>query len=168
MNEREVLGLMSGVLFWDECFECGEKLAVFLSKEDYERYLEFGGEFICSPCAEGEKCGKRIWKFELEDVVLPEYCIRAIYSRPEPYEGVVYFIQSEYGGPIKIGHSFDVKKRLGSLQTGHPDKLILLGSFYGSQYDEHELHEKFAPYRIRGEWFQPTEPILEKIKTITK
>ena len=165
MSEREVLGSMSGVLFWDECFECGEKLAIFLSKEDYEKYLEFGGEFLCVSCAEGEKCGKRIWKFELEEVNLPEYCIRTIYNRPEPYEGVVYFIQGESGGPIKIGHSFDAKKRLRSLQTGHPDKLVLLGSFYGSQYDEHKLHEEFTSYRLRGEWFHPVERLIEKIKS---
>lgn len=168
MSDREVLGTVSGVLCWDRCFECGEKLAVFLPDDEYEQYSKFGGEFLCLSCAEDTKHEKQIWKFEIDGVNLPEYCIRAIYDKPEPYEGIVYFIQAESGGPIKIGHAFDTKQRLGALQTGHPEKLVLLGSFFGSQYDEHKLHEKFNSYRVRGEWFQPVGPILQLIDKIKK
>ena len=82
------------------------------------------------------------------------------------YPGFVYFIQGQCGGPIKIGYSCDVKARLKSIQTGHPDVLTVLGIFAGSPKDEHDLHEEFNSYRVRGEWFQPAEPILEKIKSI--
>lgn len=36
----------------------------------------------------------------------------------------VYFIQADYGGPVKIGEAFDPFKRLaGSVQTRQPDEI---------------------------------------------
>jgi len=75
-----------------------------------------------------------------------------------PYAGgYVYFIQSEKGGPIKIGFSEKPESRLNNLQTSHPDKLIILGCIKGDQSMERELHKRFSKYRIRqdGEWFNP-------------
>ncbi len=40
------------------------------------------------------------------------------------------------------------------LQTGSPDRLILLGSVGNrSHHDEKALHTCFAPYNVHGEWF---------------
>ena len=88
----------------------------------------------------------------------------AAYRRRFP--GYVYFIQGSSGGPIKIGYAKDVKNRLIGLQTGHPDTLIVLGCMVGSQEDEQDLHEKFASYRVRGEWFQPEEPLMKMIREL--
>lgn len=81
------------------------------------------------------------------------------------YPGFIYFIQGESGGPIKIGYTTDIKKRLNSLQTGYPDTLVLLSIIPGNIEDEANLHSEFGEYRMRGEWFKPVEPLLEKIES---
>ncbi len=82
------------------------------------------------------------------------------------YPGFVYFIQGETGGPIKIGYSDDVAKRLKGLQTGHPDNLKVLFTYPGSQEDEKEMHLKFEAIRLRGEWFRPTDEIFSAIEEL--
>lgn len=67
----------------------------------------------------------------------------------------VYFVQQGETGPIKIGHSCDVRKRLATLQTGSPDRLRLLLVLAGHVADEKRLHMWFARERIQGgEWFK--------------
>jgi hypothetical protein len=76
----------------------------------------------------------------------------------------VYFIQSD-AGPIKIGHSdVGARSRLSQLQTSSPIGLKLLKVLPGTIKLERELHRKFAQYRLRGEWFQPSPELLEFIK----
>lgn len=70
-----------------------------------------------------------------------------------PRAGAVYVVQSEHGGPIKIGWSKDVWRRLMVLQTARPDQLVLRIALAGDQAFESELHQALAPQRIRGEWF---------------
>jgi hypothetical protein len=74
----------------------------------------------------------------------------------------VYFIQKadDEKGPIKIGRTTDLKRRLRTLQTASPWKLIIRSSF---MYDDGEfvkklerLIHKIAKQRfkkINGEWF---------------
>jgi hypothetical protein len=83
------------------------------------------------------------------------------------YPGFVYFIQGETGGPIKIGYSDDVKKRLKGLQTGHPDNLKILFAFPGNIDDEKSMHSKFEKHRLRGEWFKPVDEIFSTINELT-
>lgn len=80
--------------------------------------------------------------------------------------GFIYFIQGECGGPIKIGYTTDLVKRLSSLQTGYPDRLELLLAFPGNRKHEKALHDKFEEYRLNGEWFRPAPKVLEKIKEL--
>lgn len=76
-------------------------------------------------------------------------------------QGTVYFIQARTLGLIKIGHTTgSVAARLGTLQTGSPDELILLGAMPGTCDDEAALHEQFKSCRLHGEWFRPTPEIL--------
>lgn len=82
----------------------------------------------------------------------------------EELEGFVYFIQGECGGPIKIGYTTDLKKRITSLQTGYPDKLELLLAFPGNPGLEKTIHKMFDPYRLNGEWFRSAPEVLEKIQ----
>ena len=75
----------------------------------------------------------------------------------------VYFIQSESGGPVMIGKtSKGVKRRLGSLQTGRVDRLIVLATT--TAYSEEYLHERFRAWRIRGEWFRPSLTLLRWVQ----
>ena len=79
---------------------------------------------------------------------------------------MVYFItDSNY---IKIGYTKnDVKKRLKQLQTSNPNKLFLLGYIEGDKEIEKKLHKKFYASIIRhnGEWFSPTQDLLDYINT---
>lgn len=66
---------------------------------------------------------------------------------------LVYFIQAGLDGPIKIGHSRNVTKRLRKLQMSSPVQLRLIHVEPGGELRERELHEQFATARTHGEWF---------------
>lgn len=69
----------------------------------------------------------------------------------------VYFIQAGDHGPIKIGTTKDGNEeaRLQTLQTGCAEDLSLVAVEPGGVDEERRLHERFAEYRLRGEWFRP-------------
>jgi len=73
--------------------------------------------------------------------------------------GYVYAIMA--GQHIKIGWARDLDKRLATLQTSSPKRLQLLGSIIGFCSDEGRLHERFARYHIRGEWYRDAPAIRE-------
>ena len=77
---------------------------------------------------------------------------------------MIYFITD--GNCIKIGYTKnDVRKRLKQLQTSNPNRLFLLGYVEGDKNDEKMLHKKFSSsiVRINGEWFSPTQDLLDFI-----
>jgi hypothetical protein len=76
------------------------------------------------------------------------------YVAPSASDGFVYFAQSGPAGPIKIGWSQDVARRLEQLQTANAQRLVLLGTVPGRLEDEAALHTRFAHLRMEGEWFQ--------------
>jgi hypothetical protein len=78
----------------------------------------------------------------------------------------VYFLQGENGGPIKIGHTNDIEKRIKLMQTGNPDKLVLLHLTSGGKNFEDQLHVRFSEFHYRGEWFYPSEEILDFISEL--
>ena len=66
----------------------------------------------------------------------------------------VYFLQACQGGPVKIGRSQNVEKRIREIQLGHPFKLRV--SLLFEDVDptfETWLHDRFAGFRLHGEWF---------------
>jgi hypothetical protein len=67
---------------------------------------------------------------------------------------VIYFVQTESGGPIKIGFAEDVGKRVADLQLAMPHRLVVLGVMDGTRSNEQELHRRLHHIRVRGEWFQ--------------
>lgn len=77
---------------------------------------------------------------------------------------MVYFITD--GNYIKIGYTKNnVKKRLKQLQTSSPNKLFILGYIEGDKDTEKKIHKMFynSIIRINGEWFSPTQDILDYI-----
>lgn len=76
---------------------------------------------------------------------------------------VIYFVQSENGGHIKIGRAEDLAKRLIGLASGRPDKLVVLASFPGTIADEKEIHALLAPHRDKGEWFLPNNDVVAAV-----
>ena len=60
---------------------------------------------------------------------------------------------------VKIGRAKDVERRLKTLQTSQALELRLIAKWPASAAQAHHVesraHARFAPARIRGEWFQP-------------
>ena len=73
----------------------------------------------------------------------------------------VYFIYSEATDRIKIGKSWNPGQRLKELQTGAASKLKMLA--VSMEITEEELHERFALDREIGEWFRPSEDLINYI-----
>jgi hypothetical protein len=65
----------------------------------------------------------------------------------------IYFIQDGDDGPVKIGYSNKPDVRLRNLQTGNYRELRLCHVIPGDLSVEKQLHQRFEPARIRGEWF---------------
>lgn len=74
---------------------------------------------------------------------------RAALNTPE----FVYFIQGENHGPVKIGTARDPVARLGELQCGNPDDLILRELVLGGRDVEKAIHDRWLQAHVRGEWF---------------
>lgn len=80
----------------------------------------------------------------------------------------VYFVQAGANGPIKIGYSGDVTKRLSAIQTGNHERLSLLYSFEHAEAPriERELHAHFSMFRLDGEWFRPDSSVFDLIDAL--
>lgn len=79
---------------------------------------------------------------------------------------IVYFIQQDRDGPIKIGTTTCFENRFAALQGANPNPLRVLVLVYGDATHERLLHAQFAKTRIVGEWFKPTPEILRVIRAI--
>lgn len=87
---------------------------------------------------------------------------------PDQRLPVVYFVQGENGGPIKIGRTDDLARRLVGLSTSSPDKLVVLAAAPGNESDERTIHAHFSPARQRGEWFAPTPGLMRFIAEVVR
>lgn len=56
---------------------------------------------------------------------------------------------------VKIGISKNIERRISQLQTGNPNKLVLMGWIEGNNDRELEkaLHKKYSSEKETGEWF---------------
>lgn len=80
--------------------------------------------------------------------------------------GYVYFIASRKQRIVKIGYSANPTMRLSTLQTSTPSKLELLATIEGDIQTERQLHQRFAAYRLNGEWFRLTEELTSFIDSL--
>lgn len=81
--------------------------------------------------------------------------------------GFVYFIKPVgQDGPVKIGHSTYPADRLPALQTWSPVDLELVTQFAAPRQTESDLHERFARWQVRGEWFEATPELTDLIAGI--
>ena len=78
---------------------------------------------------------------------------------------MIYFIQPEAGGPVKIGYASNLRNRASNIQTGTWIPLVVRCVMEGDIAVEKMIHAKFAELRIRGEWFAPEKQLLDFIKT---
>jgi hypothetical protein len=76
---------------------------------------------------------------------------------------IVYFVQCDERGPIKIGHTRrdKLKQRMSVLQVGSPFPLILRRTFPGTRGLERKLHRLYRPLKMSGEWFWAAPDLAE-------
>lgn len=114
-----------------------------------------GSKQISTECDPGQRA-------EAENALL-EY----VEQRPIPglREQFVYFVTVEYPNfPVKIGISQSSKMRLSALQTALPYAVKLLAMVRAPDHRfEHRLHRKFAHIKLRGEWFERTDELMNYI-----
>ena len=70
--------------------------------------------------------------------------------------GCVYFINMSGTDYLKIGYTFNFKKRFSQIQNNVPAELLVLGKdwTYLPKQLERAYHTVFKPYRLKtGEWF---------------
>jgi hypothetical protein len=78
---------------------------------------------------------------------------------------VVYFLQVEGSGPVKIGTTIgNVHLRVQSLQQASPYELRWIGYFPGGRTEEKAAHQLLSGSRLRGEWFYPTAEVVAFVK----
>lgn len=83
-------------------------------------------------------------------------------GEPGMNETFIYFIQSEQGGPVKVGMAQNPAKRLRELQTGNPFTLEVRRVVIAEPLEEGRIHRLFAAYRMSGEWFR-AHPVLAQM-----
>lgn len=78
----------------------------------------------------------------------------------------IYLVECQ--GFRKIGIAGDVESRMASLQTGNPFPLCLEGcyGFENAEIVEKAVHQKFAEFRKRGEWFDLHKENVEEFRHI--
>jgi hypothetical protein len=79
---------------------------------------------------------------------------------------LVYFIQCGTDGPIKIGYTSNFIHRFMTIQIANHQEVRLLGAMRGTMKDEKRLHAEFSEIRVRGEWFRPTDSLMEFIRSL--
>jgi hypothetical protein len=77
----------------------------------------------------------------------------------------VYFIGADTG-LVKIGVSNAPLERITTMQMGSPVLLRFLALREGDYKLEREYHDRFAPMRVRGEWFERCPEIEAEIERL--
>jgi hypothetical protein len=93
---------------------------------------------------------------------------RALYEHlpppaPSLITGYVYLIR--YGEYHKIGIAKNVRERIVQMQVGLPEVVTIVHTIPTNNMIRAEtmLHERYAAYRVRGEWFRLSEDHLDFI-----
>lgn len=94
-------------------------------------------------------------------VALNEYSLGNFSPRQRPTGPLPNYLRDDrrgvyvigYDQYIKIGITKALKARMGTLQTSAPGELKLHALLDGWMKEEKALHQRFAEYRLQGEWF---------------
>ena len=73
----------------------------------------------------------------------------------------VYFVRCGHDGPVKIGYTGDIVQRLTTFGVAWPYPPILLALITGDVAREKQIHRQLLQYRMRGEWFEASDEVLE-------
>lgn len=80
----------------------------------------------------------------------------------------IYFLRAGDTDRIKIGWTAQWKggSRVKDLGTNHHEQLHLIGVIDGRRTEERLLHDRYAEYRVRGEWFKLTGDLLKFVNAL--
>jgi predicted SpoU family rRNA methylase len=84
---------------------------------------------------------------------------------------MIYVIAPAEATVVKIGYTINKPSfRLGNLQVGNPEQLVVRWAGEGDERLERHLHAVFKDYRLRGEWFDlstfgdPVQAVKDEIR----
>lgn len=83
-------------------------------------------------------------------------------------DGVLYFVQVENGGPIKVGYTQDHHIRLQTLQGWCPYKIEPIFGLLAPKIAETYALEVLKAHKLRGEWHYPHPFVLNFIEEVRK
>ena len=63
-------------------------------------------------------------------------------------------------GPIKVGVSDNMRKRVAGLDGMLPWRLSVIGWASGTRDDEQRIHERLWRHRLNGEWFRADDEVI--------
>ena len=75
----------------------------------------------------------------------------------------VYVFQADPSGKVKVGVARSVENRRRDIANGGWETIRLICSRPSTYERELTLHSKLTPYRIRGEWYEPTPGLVEEL-----
>jgi hypothetical protein len=104
--------------------------------------------------------GTREFMRELAEIEVWTRTAKAI----EAGNPVVYFVQAGRDGLIKIGTTTNFEKRYADLRNHSPVLLFKRGFIPGGIEVEQRLHRRFSAERRHGEWFEPSERLIDYIR----
>lgn len=82
-------------------------------------------------------------------------------------EEYIYFLRAKSGdGCIKIGYSTNTEQRLLSFMSWSPIPLEIILAIPGTSRLECNIHSCFADTHSHGEWFHPSQRLLDAIKAM--
>jgi hypothetical protein len=82
------------------------------------------------------------------------------------HEGYVYVLRNTATGDIKIGFSRNVLARLREIDIAHSRPVELLAVLHGGETLERALYLRFAPCRLRGEWFEHRDDVASWLAAV--
>jgi hypothetical protein len=69
------------------------------------------------------------------------------------YGEAIYFLECLPDGPVKIGYSRKLSRRLLALTATNGSETRFLGAIPGSKSQEQDLHDRFKHVRSHHEWY---------------
>ena len=86
-------------------------------------------------------------------------------KKPRSRSGYIYLMINRRNGYIKIG--FTTNKpgfREKTLQSEEPEVKLIHASYGFTINDEHDIHGELTQFRVRGEWFDLPDVVLDGLK----